>query len=97
MRCFNHVIALVAKRLIRQFDVPKGGTEAALDDAEQALRELAEGIDIEEDQTQAELETDDGDDDDNDVGNDEELNMSQHARKKLDERTRPMKRVLVKV
>jgi len=47
-QCFNHVIALVAKRLIWLFDVPKKDADVALDDAEQELMELAEGIDIEE-------------------------------------------------
>ena len=47
-RCFNHVIALVAQKMTRQFDVPKGGVDAALDEAEKELRNLAEGIDIEE-------------------------------------------------
>ena len=47
-RCFNHVIALVAKRLIRLFDVPKKDADAALDDAEQELMDLAEGIDLKE-------------------------------------------------
>ncbi|KAG1722957.1 uncharacterized protein EDB91DRAFT_1040319, partial [Suillus paluster] len=32
--CFNHVIALVAKSLIHQFDVPKGMADVALDKAE---------------------------------------------------------------
>ncbi|KAG2086662.1 uncharacterized protein F5147DRAFT_556401, partial [Suillus discolor] len=32
--CFNHVIALIAKSLIHQFDVPKGMADAALDDTE---------------------------------------------------------------
>ena len=57
-RCFNHVVALVAKRVIHQFDVPKGRADAALDEAEQALRDLAKGIDLEECQTQAEHKED---------------------------------------
>ncbi|KAG2060729.1 hypothetical protein BDR06DRAFT_839643, partial [Suillus hirtellus] len=33
-QCFNHVITLIAKSLIHQFNVPKGMVDVALDDAE---------------------------------------------------------------
>ncbi|KAF8075927.1 hypothetical protein FPV67DRAFT_1395746, partial [Lyophyllum atratum] len=33
-RCFNHVLALVAKTVVRQFDVPKKKEDEALDNAE---------------------------------------------------------------
>ena len=46
--CFNHVIALVAKWLVCQFNAPKAGADAALGEAEEELRSLAEGIDTEE-------------------------------------------------
>ena len=62
--CFNHVITLVAQKMTRQFDVPKGGVDAALDEAEKELRNLAEGIDIEEMLTKSMQDADkeDGDD-----------------------------------
>jgi hypothetical protein len=44
---------LVAKRLIHQFDVLKGDADAAIDEAEKELRDLAEGMDIEEMVTQS--------------------------------------------
>jgi hypothetical protein len=47
-QCFNHVTALVAKSAVRQFDVLKGNTDSALDEAERELGELAEALDIEE-------------------------------------------------
>lgn len=53
-RCFNHVITLIAKSSIHQFDVPKGQADAALDEAERELNELAEGIDIEDAKMKAE-------------------------------------------
>lgn len=66
-RCFNHVVALVTKSSICQFDVPKGQADAALDEAERELRELAEGLDIEEEKTEGEWdEPDEKDDDDTD-------------------------------
>jgi hypothetical protein len=51
-RCFNHIVALVAKSTVHQFDIPKGLANAALDEVERELQELAEGIDIEDKQTQ---------------------------------------------
>ena len=39
--CFNHVVALVVKSSICQFDVPKGQADAALNEAEKALRDSA--------------------------------------------------------
>jgi hypothetical protein len=96
VRCFNHVIALVAKWLIHQFDVLKGvADDAALDDVEQMLRELAEGIDNEEYHMQAEQDAD-NDEDSMDKGGLEELNLSHEELDKLDENTWPVKLVLVK-
>lgn len=95
-RCFNHVIALLAKRMTRQFDVAKGEADAALDEAEKELGNLAEEIDIEEMLTQANQDEDedvDNDDDDDDMEDD----LSPADRKELDASTRPVKLVLVKV
>ena len=98
-RCFNHTIALVAMRVVRQFDIPKGGDETAMDEAELELRELAEGLDIEEEITQRELEADD-----NDEGDDEFYDWEgeqEHTfvldRKDLNENVRPVRMLLVKV
>jgi hypothetical protein len=49
-RCFAHVLNLVAKLVIKQFDVPGKRSDKESDDDE-ILRELAEGIDIEEIET----------------------------------------------
>ena len=46
--CFNHVIMLMAKQMMQQFDVAKGGADVALDKAEKELRDLVAGMDIEE-------------------------------------------------
>ena len=45
-RCFAHIINLIVKSLLKQFDVPKKKAGEALDEAENALCELAEGIDL---------------------------------------------------
>jgi hypothetical protein len=100
--CFNHVLALVAKSAVRQFDVPKGLADAALDDAERELRELADGIDLEDAQTRGQWEgdgdDDDPDEDDNDDGwVDEVAHLAIADRKELEENIRPVRLVLVKV
>jgi hypothetical protein len=94
-RCFNHIIALVGKRMIRQFDVPKGGADAALDEAEKELRNLAEGIDIEDMLAKGRQETDEEDDEDDDGDDGDEMDVEDHA--DLEASTRPIRLVLVKV
>jgi len=63
-RCFNHVITLVAKRMVRQFNVNPKEANAELDEAEQALRDLAEGIESEELMMRGSQDADDEEDDD---------------------------------
>jgi hypothetical protein len=95
-RCFLHIINLVAKSVIRQFDVEKGKADDALrlDEAELELRELAEGIDLEDLETQGDQ---DDDDDDDDGWVDERNALSITDREALDASVRPVKLVLVKV
>ena len=100
-RCFNHVIALVAKSSIRQFDVPKGQADAALDEAERELNELAEGIDIEDEKMREEWEgtedDEDDDDDDDDGWVNEVARLSVANREELEANITPVRLVLVKV
>jgi hypothetical protein len=90
-RCFLHILSLVAKSIIRQFDVAKGKADEALDEAEQELRALAEGIDLEDLATQRER------DDDVDGWVDERNALSVADHEALDASVRPVKLVLVKV
>ena len=66
---FTHILNLVVKVILRQFDVPKAKAGEALDVASQALADLAGNIDLEE---AAMKDGDDGDDGDN-VDDREEL------------------------
>jgi hypothetical protein len=95
-RCFNHVIALVAKRMTQQFDVAKGAANAALDEAEKELRELAKGIDIDKMLMRAKQDADDEEDDDEEDDNEED-DMSPEEREELDVSTCLVRLVLVKV
>jgi hypothetical protein len=93
-RCFLHIINLVAKSVIRQFDVAKGKADDALDEAEQELRILAEGTDLEDSEMQGQQEAND----DNVEGWIDERNaLSIADRDALDASVRPVKLVLVKV
>jgi hypothetical protein len=101
-RCFNHVIALVAKQIVRRFDVPQKKNDKEMDDAERDLQELAEGQDIEEAIMQRECEINENDEND---ANDDELDgwarnretLSAEDRKLLDNSIRPVQMLLVKV
>jgi hypothetical protein len=90
----------VAKSIIRQFDVTKGKEDEALNEAEEELHALAEGIDLEDQQMQREQEdADDADDadDNNDGWIDERNALSTEDHEALDASVRPVKLVLVKV
>ena len=52
--CFLHIVNLVAKSILKQFDVPDNKANATLNQAECELINLAAGIDMEELLTRAE-------------------------------------------
>lgn len=63
-QCFAHIINLVSKSLLKQFDVPKAKADDALDEAVNELRKLAADIDKDERAAQEDYEADDNDEDD---------------------------------
>jgi len=97
-RCFNHIVALVAIRVVRQFDIP-GRENKSMDEAEQELRDLAEGLDIEEAAAQRERESDDDEEEDDEDGGwvEARANLSTTDREELDESVWPVRMLLVKV
>jgi hypothetical protein len=102
--CFLHIINLVAKSVIQQFDVTKENTDSMLNEAEDALLTLAEELDLEDLETRRERDSDDDEDNDNDDDNsdindwvDERDTLSVADYKCLDLSIRPVKLVLVKV
>jgi hypothetical protein len=97
-RCFNHIVALVAVRIVRQFDVPKGDNMDGTNDAEKELRELAEGSDIEESVSQREWESaEDDDEDDEDIAEWQDDEMSVLDREALDASLKPGRMLMIKV
>ena len=94
-RCFTHILNLVVKAILHQFDVLKAKEGEVLDVASQALVDLAGDIEMEE---AAMDESDDDETVDGDEGwIDPVSGMSQEDIKKLDMSVRPVRLVLVKV
>jgi len=98
--CFLHVVNLVAKSLLKQFDVPKKQADEYLGSSETELRAIAEEIEVEDEATIA--ENGDGDPnaddiDDLDGWTDEVGNMTEEEQEELEENIRPIRFVLVKV
>src|ERR1700683_1787135 len=60
--CFAHIVNLIAKSLIRQFDVPKKQADKELSTGEKELQELAQDLELDEVQTRLE-ETEQANDD----------------------------------
>ena len=98
MRCFNHILSLIAKSIICQFDLPKAEADEALSVAEKELFDIAKGIDLEEElMAAADQGVDDEENDNIDGWVDERKTMSREERIKLDQSVLPVRLVLVKV
>jgi len=100
-RCFLHIVNLITKTLLKQFDIPKKNAKATLDAAEMELLELAQGIELEEMLTVAEQgagDKDDREENDNLEGwVDEVALLTDEERAKLHDNIGPVRLVLVKV
>jgi hypothetical protein len=97
-RCFAHIINLIAKSVIKQFDIPKAKKGEVLDDALEELIALAGDIELEERVTRESANEDDDLEDDNEEGwVDERAKMSEEDQGKLNEDVQPVRLVLVKV
>jgi hypothetical protein len=87
-RCFLHVLNLVVKSIIKQFDLPKK-QKGKLDDW---------AGDLENEELKARNDVNDDDDDDNTEGwIDERELMTEDEREELDESVEPLKLMLTKV
>jgi hypothetical protein len=100
-QCFAHIINLIAKSLLKQFDIRDDNErDKDLDDDERSLLALAEDIEHEELTTAQEKDDDDGEIEEEDglegwVDEVEALSPTEQAN--LEESVRPVKRALVKV
>jgi hypothetical protein len=96
-RCFSHILNLVAKSVMKQFDLPKARADEALDAATQALVNLAGDIESEEASMGGDLVGDEEDDDNGEGLEDVRDEMSEDEIVALDESLQPVRLVLVKV
>jgi hypothetical protein len=84
-----HIINLIAKSVIKQFDVPKAKKGEVLDDALEELIALAGDIELEERVTRESANEDDDLEDDHEEGwVDEQAKMSKEDQVKLNEDVR---------
>jgi hypothetical protein len=94
-RCFTHVLNLVVKSIIKQFDLPKA---RVLDEAADELLKLAGDIELEEELSAADgKEGEEGEDDNTERWIDEREEMTVAEVEELDACVRPIKLLLTKV
>jgi hypothetical protein len=104
-RCFLHILNLVVKSIIRQFDIPASKKksdddldEESIDDGTEELLKLAGDIDLEEELTVGAGDEEDSLDDDNDEGwVNEHEGMSEEELHDLSENVQPVRLLLAKV
>ena len=101
-RCFTHIINLVVKSIMRQFDVPSKKSGAFTDERAEAYHTMAGDIEMDELLTQVESENSQEDKDgplhDNDEGwIDERDNMAEEDVDELEDSVRPLRYLLTKV
>ena len=92
-RCFTHILNLIVKSIMRQFDAPKANKDDLIDDTMKEWLKLAAEAEEEED-----CDVADGDSKDNVKGwIDEHLTMSVEELKQLEEAIQPICFLLTKV
>jgi hypothetical protein len=98
-RCFTHILNLVVKSIMHQFDIPKKRWDVSDDKSIHDLQKLAANIKAEEEATRAEEEVpEDGSNQDNNEGwIDEHNDMTDEDIEQLEESVRPIRFLLTKV
>ena len=98
-RCFTHILNLVVKSVLRQFDLPKSKGDRILDDGAQELLSLAGNIEFEEDELARRdgKEGEENEDDNVEGWIDERILMTDIELEELDESVEPVHLLLTKV
>src|SRR5258705_11911270 len=94
-RCFTHILNLVVKSIIQQFDSPKSKNDKNLNDAANEMLSLADNIEI--DELEREEGEEEGEDDNVEGWIDERTLMTQEAVEELDKSVEPLRLLLTKV
>ena len=96
-RCFTHILNLVVKSIMKQFDLPLAKKDNITDEVMMELLRLAGDIEEEEVAT---IQDSEGSDDENDNTKgwiDERLNMSEEELDELEDAIQPVRFLLTKV
>jgi hypothetical protein len=97
-RCFAHVLNLVVKSIMRQFDLPKSKSDEILNDGTKELLELAGNIEFEEYELSRDGEDGVAGEDDNVEGwIDERTSMDENDLNELEKSVEPVRVLLTKV
>ena len=96
-RCFTHVLNLVVKSIIRQFDLPNSKGRTPLGTAARELQTLAGNIELEGDEYGDEEDGEGAEDDNIEGWIDERVLMTEEELDKLDESVLPVRLLLTKV
>ena len=97
-RCFAHVLNLVVKSIISQFDLPKNKNGKDLKEATKELLSLADNIEVEEEVSSRDGEDGEAGEDDNIEGwVDEHTLMDEEELEELEESVEPVHVLLTKV
>ena len=100
-RCFAHILNLVVKSILHQFDLPKTKSAAPLDDGSKELLSLAGNVEDEEDVLSREgeggVDTDEPEDDNVEGWVDERHAMDDDDVDELERSVKPVRVLLTKV
>ena len=99
-RCFTHILNLVAKSVLRQFEAPKMKEIDSINDAMKELAAVADELEDDGDDVAVEEEggdDGDGDDDDDDGLPEEREGMTEEQLAELEASVQPIRLVLTKV
>ena len=94
-RCFTHILNLVAKCIMRQFDAPKK-RKGDSDDVDEELEDATD-LRVALDELEAELEADGVDEKDNNWEYNMRNKMTENEIEELEKAVTPVRRVLTKV
>ena len=96
-RCFAHVLNLVVKSIIKQFDLPKSKGNLSVDEAAMELEALAGNIELEEEEWARREGTAEEEDDNVEGWIDERTLMTDEELDELDASVQPVRLLLTKV
>ena len=96
-QCFTHILNLVTKSMIKQFDLPKANAGEAVTTMAQSLSTLADDIETKETDMGGDMAQDGDNEDEEDRLADVCNGMSDEEIAKLNESMQPVRLVLVKV